>query len=174
MAACHWGRQRQFLQHVCCRNASLTTYTLGVCLWLLCRWVGGGGVSHCAGKKKEERSGSLWDKCDYWVTCEEMAWTQATVGPSWNKASSLYLKERYIFSAPTSPSSFVHEHVSTSKHFSSAQNTHGTHIHCSVDAFPRNSGHASAVWQLHPKGRTNVFTRELFYCERRPYDADCS
>lgn len=69
---------------------------------------------------------------------------------------------------------FVHEHMSTWKHFSPAQNTHRTHVHRSVDVFPQNSGHASTVWQLHPKGRTNVFTRELFYCERRPYNTDCS
>lgn len=129
----------------------------------------------CRGKKKKkELSGSLWDKCDYWVTCEEMAWTPSDCWPIVEQSHVSLFKVTLCVLCANVSKFFVHEHMSTWKHFSPAQNAHRPHVHRSVDVFPQNSGHASTVWQLHPKGRTNVFTRELFYCERRPYNTDCS
>lgn len=108
-----------------------------------------GGVCQplCRKKKKKKLSGSLWDKCDYWVTCEEMAWTQATVGPSWNKASSLYLKERlYILCTNISEFFCTWTRVHVKTFLSCAEHSRNTH--------PQNSGHARVrrLATLIPKG----------------------
>lgn len=134
-----------------------------------------GGVCQPLCRKKKKRAlwelvGQVWLLSNLWRNGMNASDCWPIVEQS---LVSLFKGTLYILCTNISQF-FVHEHVSTSKHFSSAQSAHGTHIHCSVDAFPQNSGHASAVWQLHPKGRTNVFTRELFYCERRPYATDCS